>query len=95
MWNPFRRTEPEGELRPGEERALLEVRAGHFTPYVELTFSYLVLNSPRSDILLRAFKKVMDEPGVARAFQAYCRHHQQGGVTGTGVAGQVVGEEPS
>ena len=95
MWNPFRSTAPEGELRPWEERVIAEVRADRFTPYVELTFSYLVLDSPRSDILLRAFKKAMDEPEVARAFQAYCRHHQQGGVIGTGVAGQVVGEKPS
>lgn len=95
MWNPFRRTEPEGELRPWEERVIAEVRAGRFTGYVELTFSYLVLDNPRSDILLRAFKKVMDEPGVARAFQAYCRHHQQGGVIGTAAAGQVLGEGPS
>lgn len=82
MWTRVcRRSHPDEPLRPWEERALEQAKLGVFTPYVELNFSYLVLDSPRSDLLLRAFKVLMRDKEVSQRFQAYCRHHQLGGLT--------------
>lgn len=83
MWSRRgRRSHAEQALRPWEERALERAKQGDFTPYVELSYSYLVLDSPRSDLLLRAFKGLMRDKEVSRSFHAYCRHHQLGGLTG-------------
>ena len=83
MWgNPFRKTVQEEELRPWEARALEQARAGHYTAYVELHFSYLILNNPRSDLLLRAFKKLIKDREASLRFLAYCQHHQSGGIVG-------------
>ena len=70
------------ELRPWEARVLEQAKAGDFTPYVELSYAYLILDNPRSDLLLRAFKKLIKDQEASRRFLAYCQHHQSGGVTG-------------
>lgn len=83
MWtNPFRKTGPDEDLRPWETMALEQARVGQYTAYVELHFSYLVLNNPRSDLLLRAFKTLIKDPEASRRFLTYCHHHQSGGVMG-------------
>jgi len=79
MWmNPFRKTGPDEDLRPWEARALEQARVGQYTAYVELHFSYLVLNNPRSDLLLRAFKILINDREASQRFLAYCHHHQSG-----------------
>ena len=83
MWtNPFRKTEPAEDLRPWEARALEQARVGQYTAYVELHFSYLILNNPRSELLLRALKTLLTDREASQRFLAYCHHHQSGGVTG-------------
>ena len=83
MWtNPFRRTKPDEDLRPWETRALEQAQAGEFTAYVELHFAYLILNNPRSDLLLRKFRTIIQDREASRRFLAYCHRHQSGGVVG-------------
>jgi hypothetical protein len=84
MWaNPFRRAKRSEDLRPWEARALEQARAGQYTAYVELHFSYLVLNDPRSDLLLRKFRTIIQDREASQRFLAYCLHHQSGGVIGS------------
>ncbi len=84
MWtNPFRKTASNEDLRPWEARALEQAQAGQYTAYVELHFCYLVLDNPRSDLLLRVFKNLIKDREASRRFLAYCHHHQSGGVMGS------------
>ena len=69
-------------LRPWEERALKEAMDGRFTAYVDLVFSYLILDSPRYRPLSRAFKGVIQDQEIARAFMEYCRSRAMGAILG-------------
>ena len=70
----------EEPLRPWEERAIMEAREGRFTAYVELVFSYLVLDNPRYRPFSRAFKRLMQDKEMGRALMEYCRKKVMGGV---------------
>jgi hypothetical protein len=60
VWtNSFRKTAPNEDLRPWEARALGQ--AGKCTAYVELHFSFLVLNNPRGSRLLTWFLDVSQQ----------------------------------
>jgi hypothetical protein len=67
----------EEPMRPWEVRALKEAMDGRFTAYVELVFSYLVLDSPRYRPFSRAFKGLIQDPEIARAYMEYCRKNAE------------------
>jgi hypothetical protein len=69
-------------LRPWEDRALKEAMEGQFTAYVELVFSYLVLDNPRYRPLSMAFNSLIKDQEIGRAFLDYCRKKVMGGILG-------------
>jgi len=72
----------EEPLRPWEERALKQAMEGRFTAYVVLVFSYLVLDNPRYRPFSRAFKGLIQDQEIAKAFMDYCRKKVMGGILG-------------
>ena len=76
------KNEMEEILRPWEERALKEAMEGRFTAYVELVFSYLVLDNPRYRPFSRAFNGLIQDKEIAMAFMEYCRKKVMGGICG-------------
>lgn len=83
VWtNSFRKTAPNEDLRPWEARVLEQAQAGKCTAYVELHFAYQILNNPRSELLLRAFRTLIRDREASRRFLAHCHHYQSDGVSG-------------